>query len=182
MEQSDCLLKIVFIQIAPNKKEYESGSARSGNPNSDSEISVVADSRRNECILTINSVKKSDSGFWECVVTEDRKSVGKFAFLRTFAADGGAPLKLLLDPDSTRWQFYQSFWAKCKWAGIWPGGNFTNPVAQSTYLLAYSIWYTVKDAFQFHRKQNSKFYLCTKLELLTTVTPYTQFHTPKKAA
>ena len=84
--------------IAPNGTEYPS----SGRRKSESGISVKANSRKDECILTIEVVSRLHSGFWECTVTEGRETAGKFGYLRTYVGDGSTPLQLLVDADATR--------------------------------------------------------------------------------
>jgi hypothetical protein len=82
--------------VAPDKTEFESSDKQKP------DISVTVNSRRDYCILNINAVSKSHAGYWECVITEGRDVVGKFAFLRTFESDGSSPLKLLLDHDAVK--------------------------------------------------------------------------------
>lgn len=67
--------------ISPNGTEFFA----SGRNKSEAGINVRIDSRRNECILTIENVSNTHSGFWECAVTQGRETVGRsFSFVQNF--------------------------------------------------------------------------------------------------
>ena len=61
------------------------------------DVKVTLDDRRDECTLTINSLRREDSGPWECSVDDGRDEAYKYAMVRV--TDKAAPLQLLLDPD-----------------------------------------------------------------------------------
>lgn len=63
-------------------------------------IRVTLDDRRDECVLSINSLEKGHGGDWECEVSDSRETASKFVYVRVYA--NNEPFRLLLDDDERR--------------------------------------------------------------------------------
>ena len=63
-------------------------------------IYVALDDRRDECVLTIDSLRKEDTGPWECVVYDGRDQDSRFVIADVTAKSD--KFQLLLDADETR--------------------------------------------------------------------------------
>ena len=86
---------------APNGDKFKGRQiSRRRQSDSDDNVKVTIDDRRDECILTIESLRQEHEGTWECVAYEGRDEASKFAVIRV--TDKTAPLQLLLDPDETQ--------------------------------------------------------------------------------
>ena len=82
---------------AGDKYSGQSSRDRRRSDHDNNDIQVIIDDRRDECILTIKSLRIEDSGPWECVAYDGRDEASRYAIIRV--TDKKAPLTLLLGGD-----------------------------------------------------------------------------------
>ena len=66
----------------------------------DDRIRVTLDDRRDECILTIESLRSEDKGPWECVVYDGRDEDSRYVIADV--TDRNDKFQLLIDQDETQ--------------------------------------------------------------------------------
>ena len=87
-------------KYSPRSRNRDRDDRRRDRENEDDRIFVALDDRRDECVLTIDSLRKEDTVPWECVVYDGRDEDSRFVIADVTAKSD--KFQLLLDSDETK--------------------------------------------------------------------------------